>query len=129
MATDSDLLRITRSVPQSAFRRVTVRFTEAWVDVPIQHDLGPSDPESIEYYVLRSNGPGAVFDDQSPTRLPWRNNCIYLRSSGQDLVVDLLLIAPAPGKVHRSTVIDHAMHQPPGIIYLGGSRTHPVQVP
>jgi len=129
MPTESELLKITRSVPQSSFRRVTVTFTEAFVDVPIAHDLGPSDPETIEYYVVRTNGPGLVHDDQSPTRTPWRTNCIYLRSSVPNLVADLVIIAPAPAKARRSTVVAHAGHHPAGVIYLGGSRYHAVQVP
>lgn len=129
MPTESELLRITRSVPQSGFRRTTVTFPEAFVDVPVPHDLGPSDPESIEYYVVRTNGPGIVHDDQSATRTPWRTNCIYLRSDVPNLVADLLLISPSPAKARRTSVVEHDGHRPPGVIYLGGSRTHPVQVP
>jgi hypothetical protein len=127
--TDSDLLRITRSVPQSAFRRVTVAFPYPYVDVAVPHDLAPEDPESIEYLVVRTNAPGLVYDDQSPTRTPWRTDCLYLQSTGANLVADLLLLAPAPAKLPRVLVIPHVMTRPPTIVYLGGSRTHAVQVP
>lgn len=125
-----DPLQLTRSIPQSAFRRVSVVFPTADTDVAVPHDLKPMNPEDVEYYVVRVNGPADIYDDQSATRIPWRADCLYLRASADDVVADLLLILPAPAKDPRPVMKASAAWEGRSpVIFLGGSRTHTVQVP
>lgn len=70
---------------------VSVVFDTADADVTIPHKLLPPSPEDVDYQVIRASGPGLVYHDTSPTRKPWGNGYVILRSGVAGLKVDLLL--------------------------------------
>jgi hypothetical protein len=74
-------LHIDRRVSAAEFEIVTVTFPTADTDVEIQTKLTPSDPEGIDFQVIKANGPPLVYMDTSPSRVKWSKGIIRLRSS------------------------------------------------
>jgi hypothetical protein len=71
-----------------------VRFALANVDTTIEHDLRPSDPETVMYQVMRADRACRIYDDQSGTRKPWAADYVILRSDVAGASVRLLLTRP-----------------------------------
>lgn len=77
--------------PYTTFEYLTVTFTTANADLPIAHSLRPSNPEDIDYEVVRKDRACDLYHDQSGTRKAWKAGYIILRSSVANAVVDVRL--------------------------------------
>ncbi len=68
-------------VPDGQWEIVDVTFPSTPdTDYKIRHNLTPPSNEQIEYTVLRQSTPGVVYEDRSPSRVPWGEKFIVLRS-------------------------------------------------
>ena len=85
------------SVPFARFQYVTMTAPTADVDVDIPHDLNPSDPETVRWLVVGTEGTastpvggwdgpvvvvssGSVYRDASASRKAWQPGYIWLRA-------------------------------------------------
>lgn len=83
--------RLAEVAPHTGWQYVTVTFGGANSDYMIEHQLTPSNPEDIDYQVVRKDRACDVYHDQSGTRRDWASSYIVLRSTVANAVVDLLL--------------------------------------
>lgn len=99
---DFDLRRVARQLDQRSpfgmFEYVDVVFNAtANNDTMIRHALAPSDPEGVDWQVVRIELPSApgtvpvVYRDGSASRRPWGDGYIVLRSTVASLKATLLL--------------------------------------
>jgi hypothetical protein len=79
------------SVPFSRFQYVDVVFGDADTDVVVEHQLQTTDPEAVNYEVVRADRAGFVYHDQTASRRLWGTGFVLLRSSVADLSVRLRL--------------------------------------
>lgn len=82
-----------RATPLSRYQVVSVTFDTPDKDVDIAHELAPQDPEQVCFQVVRQNGTGVVYQDMTPTRLPWQQSHVFLRSSAPT-DVEIMLFMP-----------------------------------
>ena len=80
-------------LPHGKYEYHIVRFTVADDDVIVPHKLNPTNAEEIFYYVVKTSGPGVVYQDLSSTRRPWQRDHIFLRASAP-VVAQILLYIP-----------------------------------
>lgn len=81
-----------RTQPFAQWQEVDVTFPEtADTDCVVQHSLTPSNPEHVNYAVVRKSQAIDVYHDTSGTRKPWTPGVILLRSPVANATVTLLL--------------------------------------
>ena len=93
MATNEKTLegRHQLSVPFSYFQYIDVTFGTANTDVLVEHLLLPTDPEDVNYEVVRADRATSIYHNQAAGRKPWGRGYVVLRSSVADAVVRLRL--------------------------------------
>jgi len=65
-------------------------------DLDIRHTLTPSDPEWVDYQVLKADRACCLYHDTSRTRKAWTKGVVYLRCNVASAVVDVLLSVRDP---------------------------------
>lgn len=91
MAISDQAKRHRVAVPFSHFQYLDVEFGDADVDTIVEHSLFTTDPEAVNYEVVRSDQACRVYHDSSATRKLWGQGYIILRSDTADAVVRLRL--------------------------------------
>jgi hypothetical protein len=61
------------------------------LDTLIEHTLPTTDPEAVNYIIVRSDRAVVVYHDQSATRRPWGTGYIVLKANAASAQVRLLL--------------------------------------
>lgn len=83
------------STPTTRYQYIDVQFPVADVDVAIQHQLAPANPNAVNYQVVQLSLAAHIYHDATPTRRTWTADTIYLRSNVADATVRLLLTLPS----------------------------------
>lgn len=82
--------------PYAKYQRVTVTFPstpDTDTVIPYTGDIA-ANPEDVEYFVVKQDRAGSIYNDQSATRKPWQQGYVVLRSSVGSLSATILLTAP-----------------------------------
>jgi hypothetical protein len=78
--------------PITAFQILTVTFPSTPnLDHPIAHTLTPTNPELVDYEIIRKDRAGDVYHDQSGTRQAWGSGYVILRCNVASAVMDIRL--------------------------------------
>jgi hypothetical protein len=83
---------LVRSAPFLRYEYVTVTFPSSPdTDIDIAHSLAPSNPDEVDYEVVRKDRAADIYNDTSGTRRAWGSNYITLRCTVASAVVQLRL--------------------------------------
>ena len=82
--------------PVARWQYVTVTFGSANTDYDIPHTLRVTDPEAVNYQVVRADRATSIYHNQAAGRTTWKPGYILLRSSIANAVVRLLLTVEQP---------------------------------
>lgn len=78
--------------PFAQWEEVDVTFpSSANTDIEVPHTLMPTDPEAINYIVLRKDRAGDVYHNTAYNRKPWQSTYILLRCTVASAQMKLLL--------------------------------------
>ena len=81
-----------RTTPIFGWEYVTVTFPSTpGTDITVPHGLQPTDPEAVDYEVVKADRAARVYNDQSGTRHTWGVGDILLRCDTANAVIDLRL--------------------------------------